>query len=292
MGAKEALSGLARYRLEALNRARKETGFWTSALSPAEALGVQEAGGEILGQVGGSSVFQVNQLTGMYSRTGKLGSTGQQENLSEAYLGARFQAVERLEAQARLLGANVVVGVHVEVGRVGLSENLVRFSLSGTAIRVADWPEGPLATTTLSGQELWKLRRSGFRPCALVFGVCVYVVNRGFYLPCPLNMYNRELQAPTEGLQTAIAQAREQMEFEARGHQAQGVVATTVEVDLDHREWDATSPTVGRLTCVDFIVVCLAMGTAIFAAPVELPTPRPLLMMDLQAGKRRPLSVI
>lgn len=50
--------------------------------------------------------------------------------------GARDEALNELEAEARSRGANAVIGIDIDYGALGASESMLMVSISGTAVTV------------------------------------------------------------------------------------------------------------------------------------------------------------
>lgn len=119
--------------------------------------------------------------------------TGEVLMLSEAVRAARSLAIERMRSQAALLGAEGVVGVHLEIEhhlwRGG--HQIVKFIAIGTAIALdrANCPvelqsapplllaNGAPFTSDLSGQDFVALLQAGYRPVTVASGTCVYQLN-------------------------------------------------------------------------------------------------------------------
>jgi uncharacterized protein YbjQ (UPF0145 family) len=156
------------------------------------------------GLVIGSSVFEADTRgnQGQYDLLGSIFGnkqfytpppTGEVLALSEAVRAARALAIQRMCQQATHLGAEGVVGVHLDVEhhvwRGG--HQVAKFVAIGTAIGF-DRQHGPeefrsapslrLAsgqpfTSDLSGQDFVALLRAGFRPVTVASGTCVYQLN-------------------------------------------------------------------------------------------------------------------
>jgi uncharacterized protein YbjQ (UPF0145 family) len=119
--------------------------------------------------------------------------TGEVVPLSEAVRGARALAIQRMCEQALELGAEGVVGVHLDLEhhlwRGG--HQVAKFVAVGTAIGfdpshapapVQHAPGLRLArgvpfTSDLSGQDFVALLQAGFRPITVASGTCVYQLN-------------------------------------------------------------------------------------------------------------------
>lgn len=152
-----------------LATAKSRPGFFTSSLSVNEfVLGVDD-GLRPLGLVVGSSVFHVGwQYTPMYSSSELIA-------LTHAHTQVRRLALGRLQQEAAHLGADGVTGVRLFSQRV--EDDLLEFSATGTAFAFDPVPDSNRQTpflSALSGQDLWTLRRAGYRPVGVTFGTCSF----------------------------------------------------------------------------------------------------------------------
>src|SRR5690242_7213296 len=99
--------GLPLNAMDRLKEASRED-FFTSNLSPAELILTHECGYDPVGQVMGSSVYNVGwQSVPM----GWNWASGELEVVTAAHYHARHLALGRLSQEAKLLGADGVVGV-------------------------------------------------------------------------------------------------------------------------------------------------------------------------------------
>jgi uncharacterized protein YbjQ (UPF0145 family) len=229
---------------------------FTSDLSANELLLLGESGFEPLGVVSGTSVYQIGFEQSHWTRDQEI------EPLSRALLRGRELALSRAAEQAAGLGAHGVVSLRLKVGGYEWAPNMAEFVAVGTAVEQADAaaPESPFATD-LSGQELWALRRAGFRPVGLALGTCVYHVAYG-NLGQLFRQYgpNAEIDAYTTALGGARELAFERMRAHAERLEADGVVS----VDLKERSHGWGS----------HVIEFLASGTAVVATgepPAEGP---------------------
>ncbi|MBZ0187954.1 MAG: heavy metal-binding domain-containing protein, partial [Candidatus Obscuribacterales bacterium] len=159
---------IAQERLK--KHAQSTSKFFTSDLSTREFLLSKDRDVQPIGQVMGTSFFNVNLFASMFRV--RLG-TGEMIAYSDAMIDARRLAVSRLLEEARLLNASGVIGVKIQAGRRPWSSSLHEFTAIGTAVRIPGWKHEPFACD-LSGQEFWQLYSAGFRPVNLAFGICSY----------------------------------------------------------------------------------------------------------------------
>ncbi len=226
--ANPALAGLPRHaleRLQGLREAGQSGGIFTSDLSVNEFLMVREAGFEPLGLVVGSCIYHVGI---------QYGSWGQNQELnviSQAMYQARELAMTRMEQEALALMADGVVGVRLEVKRLGWDSDILEFMAIGTAISHSaghpgfKGPKGMPFTSDLSGQDFWMLLRAGHRPLAMVMGSCVYhVAHQGVFKSMGNVGRNVEITQFTQAMYDARELAMERMQNEAKEAGADGVV--------------------------------------------------------------------
>ena len=183
-------------RLQA-ERARIETGAFSSALSVSEMLLARESGYRVLGQVMGAAVYQYDgqfefanwrnvnwrnadapgwrfELT---AYTGALHGRATRARYTGALRGARELALQRLSAEARALGASGIIGVRWHFTKPQrLEGDQIEFCVVGTAVCPQFAPGAASGkepfTSTLSGEATWKLERAGYAPCAFVIESC------------------------------------------------------------------------------------------------------------------------
>jgi uncharacterized protein YbjQ (UPF0145 family) len=248
------------------------SGPFSSALGVAEALLIRQAGLEPITQVMGSSIFKVGwqqmpwTAGGWYG--GRASETFELESQTAAYNDARRMAVDRLREEARLAGADGVVGVSIRRGRREGMSDLVEFIAIGTAVRstryvLDDEDANPPWLCNLSGQDVAKLVAHGFWPVAIVGGSTVAYVassasqqwkSRGFMT----SMRNQELTDFSRGLSDARLLAMERVERQAHEHHAHGVVGVSFTRSQREVERD-----VNNTSFLDLIVEIHVIGTAI-----------------------------
>ncbi len=255
--ANPALAGLPRHaleRLQGLREAGQSGGIFTSDLSVNEFLMVREAGFEPLGLVVGSCIYHVGI---------QYGSWGQNQELnviSQAMYQARELAMTRMEQEALALMADGVVGVRLEVKRLGWDSDILEFMAIGTAISHSaghpgfKGPKGVPFTSDLSGQDFWMLLRAGHRPLAMVMGSCVYhVAHQGVFKSMGNVGRNVEITQFTQAMYDARELAMERMQNEAKEAGADGVVG--VQLHEGSHNWQP------------HVIEFFAVGTAV--KPIE-----------------------
>lgn len=233
---------------------------FSSTLSAREFVLAADAGFEPAGFVMGSSVCLLGR-GGLGSGQIRSVFTGGAEvtKTSSVMRSAKIAATERLEDDVDRAAADGVIGATLAVRRAEWAGNAIEVMISGTAVRHASDPHAYRAgggrpfLSGLSGQELWALLRSGYRPAGLVFGSCVYRAGPG------RRTGNRELKRLTQAFSTARELAVERMREDAAHVHGSGIVG----MKLSHISREAG------------IIEFRATGTAIApldgAAPPEPP---------------------
>lgn len=264
--------------LNAIDRLREQSArqgtpghFFTSDLSVNELALVHQVGFDPLGQVMGSSMYQVGwqfMPTNYFSSWGS--SSSELTVLTHAFYEARHLALGRLQQEAQLLGATGVVGVRLEHKKYEWGTSLLEFQAIGTAIRETDAPRPDERLkpflSDLSGADFWMLRQAGYRPVGIAVGNCTYYCIPGWSTQSATmggvfggGWVNQELTDYTQAVYSARALAMDRMEIEARAAGAIGVVGADIAVEVEPRHVDTGNNT-HRL---DMIYHFTAIGTAI-----------------------------
>ena len=217
-------------RLRAMRGSGARPAFFTSDLSVDEFLLVEQAGFEALGLVMGSSIYHVGFQWQRWSVSQELGV------LTKAMFEARELAMTRMEEEADLLGADGVVGVRLVFKEYAMDEGVLEFQAIGTAIRHRErvgsfrTKDNRPFTSDLSGQDLWKLARAGYRPVSLAMGACVYhIAHLSFMQALKQAGRNQEMKIYTDATYAARELALERMQAEAVERGGVGVVGARVE---------------------------------------------------------------
>jgi len=204
--------------------------FFTSDLTIDEFLLVEQAGFEALGLVLGSSIYHVGFQWQKWSVSQEL------PVLTRAMYDARELAMTRMEEEADLLGGDGVVGVRLVFKQYAMEEGVLEFQAIGTAIRHRErkgsfrTKDNRPFTSDLSGQDLWKLVRAGYRPVSLAMGACVYhIAHLSFMQTLKQAGRNQEMKVYTEATYAARELALERMQAEAVQRGGSGVVGARVE---------------------------------------------------------------
>jgi len=257
----------ARERLNYMRGDATHQGLFTSDLSVNEFLLVREAGFEPVGLVVGSSIYHIGfQFAGW--------KQNQEVNvLTQAMYHARELAMTRMEEEANALGADGIVGVRLQITRYEWGEALAEFMAIGTAIRSRSGqsyrnPRGLPFTSDLSGQDLWKLLKAGYRPVGMVMGNCVYhVAHQSLGQWMRQVGQNVEMTYYTQAIYDARELAMERMQAEAISLNAQGIVGA--QINENSHGWGS------------HIIEFFAVGTAVIPTTAEHQIPPPALALLL-----------
>ncbi len=229
-GSTASLPPGAAARLRSMRGTGDHPAFFTSDLSVDEFLLVEQAGFEALGLVLGSSIYHVGFQWQKWSVSQEL------PVLTGAMYHARELAMTRMEEEADLLGADGVVGVRLVFKQYAMDEGVLEFQAIGTAIRHRErkgsyrTKDNRPFTSDLSGQDLWKLVRAGYRPVSLAMGACVYhIAHLSFMQTLKQVGRNQEMTVYTEATYAARELALERMQAEAIQRGGVGVVGARVE---------------------------------------------------------------
>jgi uncharacterized protein YbjQ (UPF0145 family) len=253
-------------RLDQL-RPDKAGHIFTSDLTVNEFLLVKQAGFTPLGLVLGTSVYHI----GIQLR--RWGQNMELDKLSQAMYHARDLAMTRMQAEAKALGADGIVGVRLAVDRHEWGNDSAEFLAVGTAVHAdggGKWRNraGQPFTSDLSGQDFWTLIQAGYAPLGMVMGVCVYhVAHRRIGNVLATSYQNVELPQFTQALYHARELAMTRMQQEAQALHAEGIVG--VRLDQHNHTWG------GHTT--EFF----AIGTAIRPLRAEHTIATPQLVLGL-----------
>ena len=260
-------------------------GAWDSALSAQEFAAVEGAGFKPVGQVLGTTVFQIgyagNWCSAMWAdgRGTKVSSSrwAPFSDLVRTMYAARRQALSRAVAECRGLGGDGVVGVKLRIG--AFPAGGLEFTVLGTAVRAVSpiRPARPF-TSHLSGQDFARLVHSGWVPTGLAFGISVASRHDGYGTRRQVGWLagNQEVDGYTELITHARRDARAQLARDAASNGGDGVVVDEMDVRVREQECGQN----GR----DHIVEAVFVGTSIarFGRTRRHTGPRPLTIMRLE----------
>lgn len=255
--------------------------FFSSDLSVNEFLLMKESGVEVISQVMGTCYYNV----GFFAAIGAGRFTGEMTQLTQAQSHSRLLAIQRMQQEAKLLGASGVVGVRLKVKRPDVGNRHTEFTAYGTAVRIAGYPVGAEPfTSNLSGQDFWKLHKAGFRPVGLVMGCCSFYVftdyqtrrqQTGFFFTAP----NQEIVKYTQSFYDARELSMSRLDAELNDLSADGAIGVDVDFEIEEIEYE-----LNRQTQIDLLLHYTALGTAIQKSDT-VPARAPLMYIDLSKGK-------
>ncbi len=278
--------------LKAQKRLREEMeaghSLFTSDLSVNEFLLARQQGYQPLSQVMGSSIYKVGwQYTRQYSWNTQMAELS---TVSQAHQHAASLALNRLEQEAKLIGAHGVIGVRFARRSYDWGSNLLEYTAIGTAIKLPNAPlTGHPFLSDLSGQEFWTLLQAGYYPAGVVTGYCSYYVALGSNLTQQIQGWwtgsmNQEIGPFTQGIYDARHLAMRRANEMAHRLQALGIVGMHIENDRQIQEYETDNPSRRYL---DLYVHFAVLGTAIITVKKDHIIPKPeatLTFTDLRPG--------
>ncbi len=229
----------ARRRLARTHR----SGPFTSTLSANGFAVLTSLGPRPVAQVLGASVYQIGwQNLPVEAQWAGEDFTFPLLRISGAWSEARRLALERLEAEAHLVGADGVLGVRLVRGEHDWAKRAVDFVVSGTAIRLPDSgapDRRPPVLSDLSVQDFWKLRAAGCEPAGIVAATSAMFVSQGTGTRWRRRRSvrsNQELREFSEGFSSARRVAVLDLRDQARALGADGVVGVSFQYDMTAKE--------------------------------------------------------
>lgn len=279
-----------------LKELRGPDSLFTSTLGVGEFALLSELECLPLGQVLGASVHRVGwQYLNADAQWGA-DVFCELDRVSHAWDQARRRAFDRLTQEAVLLGADVVVGVHLRRGEHDWARSTVDYVVSGTGLREPAQPASQPVLTDLSGQEYWKLRRAGWAPAALVAATTVFFVSQSTGTRWRRRLSaarNQEVNEYSRGFAAARDTAVRYLRSQAAAAGASGIVGVRLQHDVCPKTVKVATypgkqrtglsvttlaiggdvPTEGRDKRDGLAVTIQAVGTAIRRQPLGAPLP-------------------
>jgi uncharacterized protein YbjQ (UPF0145 family) len=280
------------------------SGTWGSALTTDEFAAIRSAGFEPVGQVLGATVYNVG-YTGGYGCPGGLGGGmfggplagvtqvsgqggwGSFAALAQTMYQARQQAIGRMAAECAALGGHGIVGVALTIGPFPAGG--LEFKAIGTAVRGRDAAAPPRPfTSDLSGQDFAKLIMAGWVPAGLALGISIGARHDDWRTRSQRywGAGNTEVDGYTELVGHARHDARVQLESDVRQLGAEGVVVSTMQMNIRERECPVQEGTRDHIAEVTII----GTATARFA-PTAAPHPGSLAVLSLDPQRRQAARV-
>jgi uncharacterized protein YbjQ (UPF0145 family) len=260
----------------------EEGGRWGSAWTADEFVAVRSAGFEAVGQVFGAAVYAADSaIRSSCQGTGR-SSSGPEPfaPLVRALYQARQAAIDRMVTECVQRGGHGVVGVRLAKGRI-LSLGGLQFTAIGTAVRAPGAAPGRRApfTADVSGQDFAKLITAGWVPAGIAQGISIGSRHDDWATTrqARWSFGNAEVTGWTELVNQCRRDARRQLENGVTRLGAEGVVLTTMQMQVRERDCPAT------VGCRDHIVEATLTGTAIvgFSDTLQRPVGPSLVVMSL-----------
>jgi uncharacterized protein YbjQ (UPF0145 family) len=284
----------AERRLSELRGTRGEdgerVGSFTSDLSVNGFALCHQLGLEPLSQVMGSSIYQMGYQSAWGQMQGSYGGGAMIEldTLSQALNEVRGRALDRLSQEARLLGADAVVGVETRAGESELGGGGGQLALEhmvlGTAVRRKDAPSKQPVMTELSVADYALLLRAGIEPAGIVAWSSVFFSSyayRGMLGAggTMTSMQPYELSEFTQALYNARERTMGQLTNQAAALGASGVVGVRIGHTIrPHTLSSGMGGGFGASELRGMMVTFNAVGTAIRQhAGAEIQAPEPVV---------------
>ena len=276
----------ARERLAKVGQ--QTSGAYSTDLSTNEFLLLRQTGFRPITQVMGSCFYNV----GWQYMPGGYGYTGSQifelDAPTQAWQEARRLAISRLGEEARLAGADAVVGVRIKRGAYAWAHGVIEFIAVGTAVKCEcfDIGDDKPVLSNLSGQDFAKLYSAGYWPVGIVAGTTVMYAMTGWNQRMSSSWggyMNQELPDFTRGVHAARGAAMQRVHAQASelGRPA-GVVGMRFE--LTTHEVKRSSGIDTEVT--DMMVIVHALGTAIVELENHSAPPAATLALPLNEETR------
>jgi uncharacterized protein YbjQ (UPF0145 family) len=265
----------AQRRIHELNAGGQR--LFTSTLTTSETVVARATGLVPISQVMGSSVFHVG-FQGYTTWTG-----GELEPLTRAYDRARSLALSRMQQEAQMLGAHLVIDVRFLGKGYTWAEDLIEFTAVGTAVRI-DGQHGPPplpALTLLTADELYKLHHAGYWPVGIAIGNCFFYAR---HADCAGegSFFSQELPVHTQASQTARDLAVQRFRAFVAHFNAHGVVGVRIHRHARDHEWEANDR---KHTA--FSLNLVVTGTCVVRRGDTTPSKQPRLVVDLRDRPNR-----
>jgi uncharacterized protein YbjQ (UPF0145 family) len=261
----------AEERLKAI--AAASSPVFSSDLSAKEYAVAQASGLKPVAQIMGSSVVQQGWQNYGWSAYG--GGIREMPSFAVPWNLSRQRAFARLRQEARLAGADAVIGIDMTTDRFLGEPGTVEYVVFGTAVRETTLarPEtsGP-RMCALSGQDVDKLRRIGAETLGVIGHTSVVTVALSMQANQMMATWwgNQEMTEVTRGVYAARHLAMDEVARQAREAGANDVVISKLTHDIAHTEYEGLG-----FRQHFFIVSMHVLGTAIRLGAHE-PHPAPL----------------
>ena len=165
------------------------------------------------------------------------------EVLTNAWMEAQRNALNRLSEEALQVGADIVVGVELRRGEQDLAKRTIDYLISGTAIRLSgstqtNWP----LLSDLSVQDYWRLHEAGYEPAGLVAATSVVFASASRPVRRKRRRTvrrNQELTELSQAFHLARDTVRQRLLSQAQGLRAAGTVGVALTHTIHEEELTA-----------------------------------------------------
>ncbi|MDI7775070.1 heavy metal-binding domain-containing protein [Asticcacaulis sp. EMRT-3] len=144
--------------------------FFTSAGDAQELYCHMDAGYKPIHHVFGNIAYSMGVGGGILGALKQL-ARGEISEYSDIFNKTRHKALERISAAAAADGANAVLGIRTTVLPWMGTHEMV---MTGTAMHHPGLPSGQVATSDLTGEELWSMASLGYAPVKLLMSTSIY----------------------------------------------------------------------------------------------------------------------
>lgn len=278
----------ARRRIE--SQVASGSKFFSSTFSAKEYLLAREGRYLPISQVMGSAFIKMAWSPAPDEEIPSFVNTGELTSLTLAHEQACDLALERLQKEAALLGADGVIGVLVKRAEVAWAENVTEFTAVGTAVRIPGCvkPVNKQSralpfTSTLSGQEFWQLYESGYWPAGIVMGNSSYYVRGHCRTNSLIDTYgsiNQELSYFSDGFSRARELAVSRLTSDIVELGAEGAV----DMDVSHSIRLCRSE-LDEMKTLDILITFVLLGTAVLRRPDGKARAMPTTRMVIDLSK-------
>jgi uncharacterized protein YbjQ (UPF0145 family) len=236
-----------------------------------------------LSQVMGSSIYQM----GYQGAWGAMGYGNsillELDSLSEALNEVRSRALVRLGEEARLVGADAVVGVQTRAGESELETGTLALEhvVVGTAVRREQARVQHPVLTELSVAEYAMLLQGGFEPLGIVAWSAVFFTSYRYAgmmggAPMTMGVQSFELREFTQAIYSAREAVMQRITAQASSLGASGVVGVKIGHSVSPRTLGGGG--VGMREVSGMMVTFTAVGTAIQErSDITVKAPKPTI---------------
>lgn len=247
--------------VQRLQSERKGDLPWTSDLSVQEWASLRRYRLQPLGQVMGSAFYHVgyipNPAANWYPSSQELRPP------TQAMYQSRHLAMERLKQEAAMLGANAVVGVHLEHKGFQMEEGMMEYAAFGTAAHIEGLgnPSEPILCT-VSGQDFARLAAAGAIPVGLSLGASFYYLYTDWWdMRQEGSWYNQEMQHFQRGVSEARRLATRRMREDVAKVGGDGVIGADMHLHVE--EIRGGRSTEEGEAVIDHIIEVFMLGTVV-----------------------------